>query len=106
VISDGNDDWLNLDRRAWHFPQDASGRPVQISRAKGLSMLAQLDALRDRGALYLVIPSTSFWGVERSDELLRYLRRCKPIALRERICAVFELRDASAARGALRLTGG
>jgi hypothetical protein len=106
VISDGNDDWLNLDRRAWHFPQDASGRHVPINRSKGLSMLAQLDALRDRGAWYLVIPSTSFWGVERSDELLRYLRRCRPIALRERICAVFELHDASAARGVLRLTGG
>jgi hypothetical protein len=106
VISDGNDAWLNLDRRAWHFPQDVSGRHVPINRAKGLSMLAQLDALRDRGASYLVIPSTSFWGVERSDELLRYLRRCKPIALRERVCAVFELRDPSAARGAVRLTEG
>ncbi len=58
-------------------------------------MLAQLDALCDHGAHYLVIPSTSFWMVERSDVLLRYLRRARLTALRERICAVFELRDAS-----------
>jgi hypothetical protein len=95
IVSDGNDEWLNIDHKAWHFPQDASGRHVPISRSRGLSMLAQLDALRDRGAHYLVIPSTSFWMVERSEELLRYLSRSKLIALRERICAVFELRDVS-----------
>jgi len=93
VLSDGDDGWLNLDHRAWHFPQDASGRHVPIERSNGLSTLAQLEALRDRGARYLVVPSTSFWRVERSQELLRYLRRCRPIALRERVCAVFQLGD-------------
>src|SRR5262245_44712195 len=91
VLSDGDDGWLNLDQRAWHFPQDASGRHVPIERSNGLSTVAQLEALRDRGARYLVVPSTSFWRVERSQELLRYLRRCSPIALRERVCAVCQL---------------
>jgi hypothetical protein len=95
VVSDGDDEWLNLDRKTWHFPQDASGRQVPIDRSKGLSMLAQLDALRESGARYLVIPSTSFWRVEHSEELLRYLRRCELVALRERICAVFKLREPS-----------
>jgi hypothetical protein len=105
VVSDGDDAWLDLDRRAWHFPQDASGRQVPIDRANGLSMLAQLDALRDRGALYLVVPSTSFWRVERSQELLGYLRRCRPIALRERVCAVFQLRETSRGDRTQGLTG-
>jgi hypothetical protein len=95
VVSDGNDEWLNLDRKAWHFPQDASGHHVPIDRASAPSVRAQLDALRDAGARYLVIPRTSFSMAERSAELLRYLRRCRLTALRERVCAVFELRDTS-----------
>jgi len=105
IVSDGDDAWLDLDRRAWHFPQDASGRHVPVERSNGLSLLAQLDALRNRGAWYLVVPSTSFWRVERSQELLRYLRRCRPIALRERVCAVFQLRDGSGDHRVPALTG-
>jgi hypothetical protein len=104
VVSGGADEWLELGRNAWHFPQDATGRYVPIHRSRGLSMLAQLDSLRDRGAWYLLVPSTSFTSVERSEELVRYLRRCRLVALRERVCALFELAEASGYRG--RRSGG
>jgi len=91
VVSGGSDEWLHLGRRAWHFPQDGAGQYVPIHRSPNLSLVAQLDALRDGGAWYLVVPSSSFSSVEGSEELVRYLRRCRLVALRERVCALFEL---------------
>jgi hypothetical protein len=106
VVSGGAEEWLHLGRRAWHFPQDGAGRYVPIHRSRGLSMLAQLDALRDQGAWYLVVPSSSFSSVERAEDLVRYLRRCRLVAMRERVCALFELAGPSvSSRGRATTTG-
>jgi hypothetical protein len=91
VVGDGSDEWLSLGREVRHFPQDASGAPVPVHPSRGLALVAQLDALKDRGTSYLLVPRTGFRSVRRSAELVRYLRRCRLIALREQVCAVFEL---------------
>lgn len=93
VLSEGDDALLELGRRAWHFPHDARGRHVQPEADGGRRAVSQLRALADQGSRYLVVPATLFWTLGRRPALTSCLEEeCRRLALRRRICAVYELR--------------
>ena len=95
VVSEGDDTLLQLGRRSCHFPQATSGAAIQLSKADGPSIVAQLEELRRRGTGFLLVPATALWWVEGCSELREHLRKeARVLALRERLCAIFELTDA------------
>jgi hypothetical protein len=96
VLSEGDDSLLELGRRAWHFPHDAGGRHVPLEPDGGRRAVSQLRALAGQDSRYLVLPATLFWTLGRRPALASYLEEeCRRLALRWRICAVYELRSRS-----------
>jgi GT2 family glycosyltransferase len=75
---------------AGHFPQDAEGRYLGHHPRDSEDALAQLEALRAKGANYLVLPETSFWWLDHYEGLAAHLRgRCAPTELG--FCTIYEL---------------
>lgn len=104
VWSEGDDDLLALDRQAWHFPHDAAGRHAP-PEGDGARQVSQLRTLARNGVHYLLLPAASFWALGRRPALAAYLEGdCRRLALRERVCVVYELdsRPRSSTREALR----
>ena len=96
VMSEGDDSLLDLGRRAWHFPHGAGGRHVPLEPDGSGRAVSQLRALAGQGSRYLVLPATLFWTLGRRPALRSYLEEdCRRLALRQRICAVYELRSPS-----------
>jgi hypothetical protein len=96
VLSEGDAALLDLGRRAWHFPHDADGRHVPLEADSGRRAVSRLRALAEQGSRYLVLPATLFWTLGRRPALASYLEEdCRRLALRRRICAVYELRSPS-----------
>jgi hypothetical protein len=94
VLSDGDDALLALDRKAWHFPHDAAGRHLPLDTADGSRAVSQLRTLREEGVRYLVVPAGSYPALMRSRALGAYLgEECRTLALRDRVCVVYELRS-------------
>jgi hypothetical protein len=96
VLSEGDDSIVSLDRPAWHFPHDDSGQHVPLSADTGRHEVTQLRTLSRQGTRYLLVPATLFWALARRPALAAYLDdECRLLALRERICALYELRTDS-----------
>jgi hypothetical protein len=94
VVSRGDDELLKFDGRpGWHFPQTSGGVYAGHHPADSQAAIAQLEAVRARGADYLVIPRTAFWWLEHYREFSEHLLRRYQCAFRdERTCMVFALR--------------
>jgi GT2 family glycosyltransferase len=95
VVSKGDERLMDLyGRRAWHFPQDASGGYPGYYPNDGPSVIAQLESLRIRGAEYLLFPETALWWLERyplfSGHLLSHYR---VIHRDEDTCVIFALTE-------------
>lgn len=76
IVSRGDEEIVDLPgRRGAHFPQDADGTYAGHHPADSAEAIAYLDALRARGAEYLVVPATSLWWLEHYEELARHLDR-------------------------------
>jgi hypothetical protein len=96
VLSEGDERLLELERPAWHFPHDSSGRHVPLEAGSGAHAASQLRSLSRNGVRYLVIPAALLWMPARRPALAAYLdRECRRLAWRDRIGAVYELRDGS-----------
>jgi GT2 family glycosyltransferase len=95
VVSKGHEDLTRLySREAWHFPQDRNGVYAGFYPSNGLSAIVQLEALRSRGAAYLLFPAMAFWWLERYPDFARHLeRRYRQIAREEEVCMIFSLRE-------------
>ena len=97
VWSEGDEDLLALERPAWHFPHDAAGRHL-APEGDGAGQVAQLQTLAGGGVRYLLLPAAGARTLARRPALGRYLEgECRRLALRERVCAVFELSSGPAA---------
>lgn len=96
VLSEGNDSLLDLGRPAWHFPHDPSGRHLPFEGDGGRRAVSDLRTLSREGNRHLVLPATVIWTLSRRPALASYLEgECRRLALRERICVVYELRNGS-----------
>jgi GT2 family glycosyltransferase len=95
VVSKGDDELLKLyGRHGMHFPQDRLGRYAGFYPSNAFSAIVQLEAVRSKGADYLLFPSTAFWWLDRYAELKRHLERRYRLVVRdEETCAIYALRQ-------------
>ena len=94
VVSKGDDGLLKLGSRrvAWHFPQTDDGSYAGHYPTDSAEAIAQLEALRAKGALYLVIPATSRWWLDHYSEFRAHLeRRYQVLVDRDDTCVIFSL---------------
>jgi O-antigen biosynthesis protein len=76
VISKGDDDLLQLDgRTAWHFPRAEDGSYAGYYPATSANAVAHLEALRAKGADFLLFPTTALWWLEHYAGLRQHLER-------------------------------
>lgn len=76
-------------RRGWHFPDRRllpDGYPPDSAAA-----VRHLEALRSRGAEFLVLPSSAFWWLEHYPGLARHLEETGRLAWADRRCAIYRL---------------
>jgi hypothetical protein len=74
VVSKGDEAFLELgERQGEHVPQDEAGAYLGYHPADGSEAVAQVEAIQEKGAGYLLIPQPSFWWLESYPELASYL---------------------------------
>jgi hypothetical protein len=103
VVSKGDPALLDLyGRPARHFPQTAAGAYAGAYPAGSLAACLHLEALRARGADYLLFPATAEWWLEHYAEFRQHLERRYRLAASEpgagRLYSLRELPAAGAAR--------
>lgn len=93
VASKGDDELLAFDdRRGAHFPQDPRGGYAGHHPRDSAEATKHLEQLRDKGARFLLIPSTAFWWFSHYAEFGERLERDHPVVAREDdTCIVFAL---------------
>jgi hypothetical protein len=58
--------------------------------------ISRLEAIRDRGAEYLLLPSTAFWWLDHYQEFREHLEARYPVVVRdESTCIIFDLRESA-----------
>ena len=95
VVSHGDDELLELgaERGGWHFPQTPDGLYAGHHPADSDEAIAHLEQMRERGADFFVVPSTSFWWLEFYDEFRRHLDTRYSRVGGNGACEIFDLRD-------------
>jgi GT2 family glycosyltransferase len=93
VISRGDDSLLQLNgHRARHFPQADDGGWAGHHPAHSEEAIEHLEALRARGARYLVVPPTYRWWLDHYEGLREHLESsCRAVVVDERAGAIYEL---------------
>lgn len=92
VVSEGQDELLQLGRRAQPFPRDLQDAHRSSDSVGESEIAAQLAAARTRGLRYLVVPDTARHRVEPSGVLHDPLRKqARELAFREGVCTIYEL---------------
>ena len=101
VISKGDDELLKLNgRRVWHFPQDDHGVYAGCYPADSAAVIAHLEAMRDKGAGYLAVPSTAMWWLDHYDEFNRHLMQHYRVVVQQSdTCLIFALREPGTREG-------
>jgi GT2 family glycosyltransferase len=71
VVSNGDDELLKLGtgRRCWHFPQTEDGTYAGHHPGDSAEAIAHLEALRRKGAEYILLPQTAAWWLDFYAEL-------------------------------------
>jgi hypothetical protein len=65
VVSKGDDELLALNgHRGWHFPQDEEGAYAGHHPRNSEVAIAHLEAVRVKGAQFLLVPSTAYWWLD------------------------------------------
>lgn len=73
VVTRGDDELLDIGRRAWHFPSQFDGRYLGYHPGDSLAAIACLESARARGAAFLLVPATSGWWLEHYQDFERHL---------------------------------
>ncbi len=81
-------------RRAWHFPLGADGRYAGYHPAGDTAAIAQLEALRARGADHLLLPEPTLWWLDHYQGLRQHLEDRYELVARSDQCAIYGLRAA------------
>lgn len=94
VVSKGDARLLDFEgRRAWHFPQAPSGDYAGHYPADSSAAIAHLEALRTRGADFLVFATPSLWWLDHYAGFREHLdRRYDRLTDVEGTCLIFDLR--------------
>jgi hypothetical protein len=75
VVTHGDDDLLELGggRTGRHLPQAEGGVYAGYHPADSVTAIAQLEALREEGAAFLVIPAAQLWWLDYYAEFAQHL---------------------------------
>jgi GT2 family glycosyltransferase len=95
VVNKGDEEPLKLGGgRVWHFPQDGEGNYPGFPPADSSSAVVQLEALRVKGAQYLVFPATAAWWLDHYTGLKKHLDRYYRLLVeREDTCVIYSLHE-------------
>jgi GT2 family glycosyltransferase len=93
VVSRGDERLVELGhgRSAWHFPLRGDGRWAGHHPADSASAVRELEAVRERGARFLVFPRTAFWWLDFYEGMTRHLQRTGRTVAADEDCIIFEL---------------
>ena len=93
VINKGDEQLLKLEgMRGWHFPRQEDGQYSGHYPADGAAAVAHLEALRENGAEYLLIPRTSAWWLDHYPPLAQHLdQTCSRVKIDSDCCLIFDL---------------
>jgi hypothetical protein len=100
VVSRGDGSLLRVEgRHLSHFPQNEQGVYAGYHPADSTAAITHLEALRSRGADYLVIPATSFWWLAHYKQFRRHLEHRYPLVVRQDdTCLIYSLAARETAR--------
>jgi glycosyltransferase involved in cell wall biosynthesis len=103
VVSKGDDALLDLDgRRALHFPRTEDGVYSGFNPPDSATAIRELEAEREKGAGFLVLPATAFWWLDHYAEFRQHLeRRYRRLGSETEACAVFDLQQCDARHDAM-----
>ena len=105
VAGKGDEALLRLDgRTGWHFPMAEDGRYAGFHPAGDTAAIAQLEALRARGADHLLLPKTTLWWLDHYEGLRRHLEDRYTALVTDEQCAIFRLSGEERARASGPLT--
>jgi SAM-dependent methyltransferase len=94
VVSRGDENLVKLrGLQVWHFPQAEDGVYAGHHPADSAEAIAHLEALRRRGAQYLVLPATAFWWLDTYGSFREHLETHGSEVARLDCCRVFALRQ-------------
>ncbi|MFL5241593.1 MAG: glycosyltransferase [Gemmataceae bacterium] len=100
VVSRGDEDLLQLgERQAWHFPRTDGGAYAGHHPANSAAAIAHLEALRAKGAEFLLFPKTALWWLEYYLGFKKHLeQRYSKLVDHDEACVIFALRLAADGR--------
>ncbi len=76
VVSKGDPDLVSLEgRQGWHLPQDDSGGYAGYHPRDSAAAIEALEALRTRGADFLVLPAATHWWLDHYTDFAAHLQR-------------------------------
>jgi GT2 family glycosyltransferase len=91
VVSRGDRDLVELEGlEGGHFPQDANGDYLGHHPRDSGEAVARLEALRNEGAQYLVVPSTAYWWLDHYTGFAEHLRD-RYAKTDAEVCSIFDL---------------
>jgi glycosyltransferase involved in cell wall biosynthesis/2-polyprenyl-3-methyl-5-hydroxy-6-metoxy-1,4-benzoquinol methylase len=95
VVSKGDHQLVALGkRRASHFPQNGHRMYAGYNPADSATAIAHLEALREKGAEFLVFPQSAFWWLAHYADFRQHLQERYRIAVLEPdACLIFALRE-------------
>ena len=100
VVSRGDDDLTRFEGRiGWHFPRAADGSYAGFYPADAGAAIAELEALRARGANFIVFPVTSLWWLDHYKAFAEYVFDRFPQPVREEDLLIIDLRGGSRCGG-------
>ncbi len=95
VVSKGDAELVDLyGRTAWHFPRQADGKYAGFYPKRDISAIAHLEAMRARGASYLLIPDTSRWWLDHYPGFAAHLDRYALILDDPDSCLIYAIDEA------------
>jgi hypothetical protein len=99
VVSKGDDALLQLgDRKVWHFPQNADGVYAGHHPANSAAAIAHLEALRAKGAEFLLFPSTAVWWLEFYVDFRKHLDARYRRVRSDETCIIYDFATAGRAK--------
>jgi GT2 family glycosyltransferase len=95
VMSKGDDQLLGLgNRQAWHFPQNESGGYAGHYPQDSAVAIAHLEAIRRKGAEFLLIPRTSHWWLDYYVEFKHHLEgQYRKVMMQKELCVIYALQQ-------------
>jgi glycosyltransferase involved in cell wall biosynthesis len=103
VVSKGDEELLRLGgRQGRHFPQLEDGTYAGYYPANDQEAITHLEALRQKGHSFLLLPATAFWWLEHYKDFHNHLlRRYVTVAREDGVGWIFDLRGGAGGNGSV-----